>query len=100
MASHRILYVGTDIYLPARLRDALHGFDCFVVRSPVAIARTFIRSGIDYSLLLSDETEAGAELEAYARSLPHRERTSVIIVKESEGLSGLVDSIKRRLTTR
>ena len=100
MASRRILYAGDDIYLPARLKDALDGLDCFVVRSPVAIARMFIRSGIEYSLLLFDETEAGKGLEAYARSLPHRERTPVIFVKESEGLGGLLESTKRRLTTR
>jgi hypothetical protein len=86
--------------LPARLKDALHGLDCNVVRSPVEIARTLIRSEIEYSLLLFDETDAGAELESYARALSHRERTPVISVKESEGLGGLVDIIKRRITTR
>jgi hypothetical protein len=60
----------------------------------------FIRSDIKYSLLLFDKTEAGADLEAYTRSLSHRERTPVIIVKESEGLGGLLDTIKRRLTIR
>jgi glutaredoxin len=100
MASRRILYAGDDTDLPARLRDALHGLDCNVVRSPVETARTLIRSEIEYSLLLFDETDAGAELESYARALSHRERTPVVIVKESEGLGGLVDIIKRRLTTR
>ena len=100
MASRRILYAGDDIYLPARLTDALHGLDCLVVRWPVGTARMFIRSEIKYSLLLFDDTEAGAELKAYARSLPHRERTPVIIVKESEGLGVLLDVIKRRLITR
>lgn len=98
MASHRILYAGDDIYLPARLRDGLGGLDCFVVRSPVGVARVFIRSDIRYSLFLFDETAAGAELEAYARTLPHRERTPVIIIKKSKGLKGLLESIKRRLT--
>jgi hypothetical protein len=100
MASHRILYAGDDTALPLRLRDSLSGIDCFVVYSPVGIARTLIRSEIKYSLLLFDETEAGAELEAYARSLSHRERTPVVIVKRSEGLGGLLDTIKRRLTNR
>jgi hypothetical protein len=99
MASHRILYAGDDTDLPARLRDALHAFDCFVVRSPVASTRMFIRSDIKYSLLLFDETDAGAELEAYTRSLSHRERTPVIIVKGSEGLGGLLDTIRRWLGT-
>jgi glutaredoxin len=100
MASRRILYAGDDTGLPARLRDALHGLDCYVVRSPVETARTLVRSGIKYSLLLFDETEAGAELEAYARSLSHHESTPVIIVKESEGLGRLVDIIRRRITAR
>jgi DNA-binding NtrC family response regulator len=99
MASHRILYAGDDVTLPARLGDALHGLDCFVVRSPVDSARTLIRSEIKYSLLLFDETEAGAGLEAYARTLEHRERTPVIMVKKSEGLSGLLGAIKRELVT-
>jgi glutaredoxin len=100
MASRRILYAGDNTGLPARLRDALYGLDCFVVRSPVETARMFIQSEIEYSLLLFDETDEGAELESYARSLSHRERTPVIIVKESEGIGGLVDVIKRRITTR
>ena len=97
MASRRILYAGDDTELPASLRDGLSGLDCFVVRSPVETARTLIRSGIEYSLLLFDETEAGAELGAYASSLPHREHTPVIMVKKSEGSGVLLDSIKRRL---
>jgi hypothetical protein len=100
MASHRILYAGDDAALPGKLRDALKSLDCFVVYSPVGIARTLIRSDIKYSLLLFDETEAGAGLEAYARSLPHREQTHVIVVKKSEGLDVLLEVIKRRLTTR
>ena len=86
--------------LPGKLRDALKSLDCFVVYSPVGIARTFIQSDIKYSLLLFDETEAGAGLEAYTRTLSHRERTPVIRVKESEGLGVLLEAIKRRLTTR
>jgi len=100
MASRRILYAGADTDLPARLRGGLGGLDCFVVRSPVETARLFIRSDIEYSLLLFDDSEEGAELGAYARSLPHREQTPVVIVKKSGGLNGLLESIKRRLTTR
>jgi hypothetical protein len=99
MASHRILYAGDNSGLPARLRNGLSGLDCFVVRSPIETARTLIRSDVKYSLLLFDETEAGAELEGFARSLSHRERTPVIIVKMSEGIGGLLDTIRRRLGT-
>lgn len=98
MASRRILYAGDDIYLPTRLKDALHGLDCFVVRSPMETARMFIRSEIRYSLLLFDDTAEGAELKAYARTLPHRERTPVIIIKRSEVSGRLLNLIKRQLS--
>jgi glutaredoxin len=97
MASHHVLYAGDDIYLADRLKDPLRASDCSVVRSPVPPARTLIWSGIEYSLFLFDETEAGAELEAYARALTHRERTPVIFVKQSDRLSGLLEAIRRRL---
>jgi DNA-binding NtrC family response regulator len=97
MASRRILYAGDDVALPELLKDALRNLDCFVVRSPVETSRTLIQSSIEYSLLLFDETEAGAELERLARSLPNREHTPVIIVKKSEGLGGLLKAIRRRL---
>src|SRR3954470_21485765 len=42
MSSHRILYAGDDVTLPGLLKDALHGHDCFVVRSPVETTRTLI----------------------------------------------------------
>jgi hypothetical protein len=99
MASHRILYAGDNSDLSVRLRHGLSGLDCFVVYSPAYIARIFIRSDIEYSLLLFDETAEGAELEAYARSLSHRERTPVVIVKESVGLGVLLNAIRRRLGT-
>src|ERR1051326_4408393 len=97
MASHRILYAGDDIHLPARLRDALQASDCFVVRSPLDSARTLIRSEIKYSLLLFDDDPTGAELEAYARTLEHREHTPVAAFKESEGFGKLVYNVRRKL---
>jgi hypothetical protein len=100
MSSRRILYAGEDMALPGLLKDALKALDCFVVRSPVPTARTLIRSDIKYSLLLFDGTAAGAELQLFARSLPHREHTPVIVVKKSEGLSGLLKAIRRRLGAR
>ena len=99
MTSRRILYAGDDINLPARLRNGLKQLDCFMVRSPILTARTLIRSGIEYSLFLFDGTAAGAELESYARTLPHREHTPVILVKGSEGSGRLLDAIRRRLGT-
>ena len=97
MSSRRILYAGDDVALPGLLKDALKRLDCCVVRSPVDTGRMFIRSDIEYSLLLFDETEAGAELERFARSLSRREQTPVVIVKKSEGSGGLLDAIRRRL---
>ena len=74
-ARHRILYVGGDIRLPARLEDAL---DCHVVRCPdVSTARLFIEGDTKYSLLLFDEGQA-KELERLAWSLKHRERTPTL----------------------
>jgi hypothetical protein len=98
MTSHRILYAGDDIYLPSRLRNSLIGVDCFVVRSPVDSARTLIRSDIKYSLLLFDETEAGAGLERYARTLAHREQAPVMLIKKAEAINSLVNVLARLLS--
>lgn len=97
--SHRLLYAGDISGLPARLRDGLNGRNCFVVDSPVGLAHTFIESEIKYSLLLFDDTAAGEALQCFARSLTHRDHTPVILVKESEGLGRLLDTIRRRLGT-
>jgi hypothetical protein len=70
-----------------------------VVYSPAALARTFIRSDIRYSLLLFDDTAEGVELQGFARALPHRERTPVILVKKSEDPGRLFEAIRRRLIT-
>jgi hypothetical protein len=99
MASRRILYAGEDTALPERLKDGLRRLDCFLVRTPVLTARALIRSDIEYALLLFDATAEGAELENYARTLPHREQTPVIVVKKSGGADGLLDTIRRRLRT-
>ena len=93
-ARHRILYVGGDIRLPARLADAL---DCHVVRCPdVSTARLFIEGDTKYSLFLFDGGQA-EELEGFARSLKHRERTPVVVVRKSEGFRAIADSIWRAL---
>src|SRR5579885_861842 len=94
MPSYHILYAGDDDALPALLKDALYSRSYFVVRSPVAIARTLIRSGIEYSLLLFDDDSSGAELEAYARTLGHREGTPVMLIKRGENFSSLANRIR------
>jgi hypothetical protein len=99
MASHRILYAGDDIGLPAHLRASLSGLDCFVVRSPPASARVLLASDIKYSVLMFDETAAGAELEQFTRSLKHREGVPVVLVGKSEGLGALLAAVTRRLRT-
>ena len=97
MTSHRILYAGNDNALPGLLRDALKSLDCFVVGSPVGIARTFIKSDIKYSILLFEDTAAGAELESYARTLAHREQTPIVRVKKAQGVNSIVDALVRLL---
>ena len=99
MASYRILYAGDDATLPWLLKDPLKRLDCFLVRAPVLLARTFIQSNIEYALLLFDDTAAGAELERFTRTLKHREQTPVIIVKESGDSGRLLNAIRRRLGT-
>jgi DNA-binding response OmpR family regulator len=97
MSSHRILYVGTELTLLKFLQDELK--DCQIVRCPVgSIARTFIER-IKYSLLLLDEElpdMTGLELESFTRKLKHRERTPVIIVKDSDNFGSLISIIKQR----
>jgi hypothetical protein len=93
--SHRILYVGTSHTLPSLLQNAL---DCFVVRCPgEPLSHLFLKSQLKYSLLIVDEGKEAAELERFARSLPHREHTPVVIFKQSEGFCRLVHTIGRLL---
>jgi hypothetical protein len=75
----------------------LKGLDCFVVGSHFSTARLFPRSDINYSLLLFDDTEEGAELMRFTRSLPHREGVAVILVKQSEDFGRLLNRIRRLL---
>ena len=81
--SHRILYVGASYSLPTLLQDAL---DCLVVRCPgEPLSHVFLKSQLKCSLLIVDEGKEAAELERFARSLPHRKHTPVVIFKQSEG---------------
>jgi hypothetical protein len=98
-ASQRILYAGDGVTLPGLLKDSLKGFDCFLVRSPVATARTLLKSDIKYTLLLFDGTAAGAELERFTRTLTHREHTPIILVKKSGDSGRLLETIRRRVGT-
>jgi hypothetical protein len=74
--SRRVLYAGADLALLASLKTLLK--DCQVVRSPGAVARSLVASKLDYSLLLFDEEFS--ELAHFARALPHRQGTPVIIL--------------------
>jgi hypothetical protein len=89
MPSRRVLYVGADLDLLASLKAGLK--DCRVVRSPGGVARTLVESEINYSLLIFDSEFA--ELADFARSLPHREHTPVLILPAGEA-----DAVER-LTT-
>jgi hypothetical protein len=95
MTSRRLLYAGNVNALPGLLRDALKPLDCFIVGSPLGVARTFIKSDIKYTLLLFDDDEMGAELESYTRTLEHRERTPIMFIKQPVKFRALVESIKR-----
>jgi DNA-binding response OmpR family regulator len=82
MPLQRILYVGHDLSLLGFLHDNLAG--CFVVRAPGGSeTRLFLESEIDYALLLIDEQLpglTGQALARFARSLPHRLHTPIIIL--------------------
>lgn len=101
---YRILYVGRDYVLSGFLQDALKHLDCFVVRCPGGReSRLFIGSDIKYSLLLFDEQlpdMTGAELKRFTLSLPHREKTPVLVVKKSDDWERLASQMKRRLGGR
>lgn len=96
MPSHSILYVGTDYNLQTFLRDALE--DCMIVGCPDDYqARLFLKSNIEYSLLLFDEGREGAELARLARLLEHREQTPVEVIKKPCDFGELVNTIRRLL---
>ncbi|MBV9926198.1 MAG: hypothetical protein JOZ96_14355 [Acidobacteria bacterium] len=97
MPTRRVLYAGDDAALPWLLKDPLKRLDCVLVRAPAPVARMFLQSNIEYSLFLFDADPTGAELEAYARTLPHREHTPVLLVKKTQGIDSLVRALTRLL---
>ena|ERR1700755_1255531 len=82
MKPAKILYAGNDLALPNILDKALSGFQS--VRSPDEnTARLFLKYGLDYALILADETlpdGAGLSLGLCARSLARYARTHVVIL--------------------
>jgi DNA-binding response OmpR family regulator len=101
MASHRILYVGSDITLLLFLRDVLKKIDSEIVRCPGGSnARLLIESNITYSLLLFDEElldTTGAKLKRFARKLPHRKETPILILERSDDRQRVANGIVRLL---
>lgn len=95
---HRILYAGNDLMLLRFLQYELK--DCQIIRCPNgAQARLFIEK-IKYSLLLFDEElpdTTGRELTEFARELPYRRRTPVIICKPFGSYDVIVRAITRAL---
>jgi DNA-binding response OmpR family regulator len=89
----KILYAGNDLALPKSLANALNGFQ--IVRAPDEnTSRLFLKHGLDYALILADETlpdGAGLALALYARSLARYARTPVVI------LSGDVRDVGERV---
>ena len=101
----RVLYVGRNHALSAVLQDTLADLDCLVVYCPphgVPEARLFIGSAIPYAVFLFDDLlhgTTGAELARFALSLPHRARTPVFAVKESDDLRTLAERVRHLLCT-
>jgi hypothetical protein len=69
MKPAKILYAGNDLALPKSLANALNSFQ--IIRSPgEKLSRLFLERGLDYSLIVTDETlpdGAGLSLALYAR---------------------------------
>ncbi len=95
---HHILYAGSDVALSKRLRETLR--DCRIVRAPDgSLAQMFIK-GINYSLLLFDHMlpdMTGAELAEVTRTLPHRERTRIILIPAGKHEASIVETVTRLL---
>jgi DNA-binding response OmpR family regulator len=100
---HRVLYVGNDLDLLTFLRRALERDGRAVVRCADAMtARILLKSENRYALLLLDAElpdATGRELAAFARSLPHRERTP-LVVRRSEDFDSLAKAVRRLLGAR
>ena len=97
---YRILYVGLDHKLMKYLEESLD--DCWIVRAPIGlIARPFIEK-LKHSLLLFDDElmdTTGQELACFTRSLAHRQRTPIIIVRSSDNFELLARTIARLLAS-
>jgi DNA-binding response OmpR family regulator len=80
---HKILYVGRDHDLFKFLQDRLAAWDCYVDYCPsLWLAYLFLKSKTDFALCVFDELPeaTGAKLEQFARALPHRAGTPMIVV--------------------
>lgn len=107
MPSHepqqRILYAGNDLALLKFLRSAFAPDKRAVVRCADAMtARILIESHNRYALLLLDAElpdATGEELAAFARALPHRAHTP-LVVRRSEDFGSLAKAIRRRLAAQ
>ena len=99
-----ILYLGINCNLVIILKRELKELDCYISYVPLtSMAHTFIKSDNKLHLFLFDEQTreaTGAELMAFARTVPHRARTPCIIVPTDatpDNSSHLVEQIKRLL---
>ena len=82
---YKILFVSTNHALASWLKSALADQDCFLDYCPAAwLARLLLQHDIYYSLLLFDELAetSATELTAFAHTLPHRQRTPIILVTD------------------
>ena len=84
---YKVLYVGRDLNFVKFLRERLKGRDCDLDYCPALwLAHLLLKSETYYALCLFDELPdaTGAELAQYARSLPQRRCTPMIVVSDPQ----------------
>jgi DNA-binding response OmpR family regulator len=89
----RLLYIGDDLPLTSSIRQFFPTPKYHVVTCPArGCAEMFIKSDIQYDLFIFDHEmrdRAAFDLARLIRSLPHRERSAVVVVgTESEDTLG------------
>jgi DNA-binding response OmpR family regulator len=80
---YKVLYVGRDLDFVKFLRERLKARDCYIDYCPALwLARLLLKSEAYYALCVFDELPdaTGAELAQYARALPQRRCTPLIVV--------------------
>jgi DNA-binding response OmpR family regulator len=85
---YKVLYVGRDLDFVKFLRERLKGHDCYLDYCPALWhAQLLLKSETYYVLCVFDDLPdaTGAELAQYARALPQRKCTPLIVVSDPNG---------------